>query len=249
MELVFEDASVFKRFIDGIAVLVDEAEFIIDDRGMVLKATDPSQISLVDFELPKSSFKSFNVPQPSKIGLDLNYFNQIMGRAKSSDSVHLALAEENSKLAVTFSGASKRKFLVPLLDLTSQELPTPKIDFDAELKIKADALQDSFKDAGLISTHIVLAVENNSFIIRASSSKGNLENIYSEGDKSVVSLKARDEARAMFPLEYLSSIVKAASSDTDVVVKLKTNAPVELEYYVGGGRLKYFLAPRIEDSQ
>ena len=41
MELVFEDASLFKKYVDGIAALVDEAEFLIDETGLSLKATDP----------------------------------------------------------------------------------------------------------------------------------------------------------------------------------------------------------------
>ncbi|MFH1391760.1 MAG: proliferating cell nuclear antigen (pcna) [Candidatus Diapherotrites archaeon] len=248
MELIFEDATVFKKFVDGIAVLVDEAEFQIDENGLSLKATDHSQISLVDFQLPKKAFKKLEVKEPTSIGLDLNYLNQVMARAKSTDSLELSISEDKSKLAVVFSGTSKRSFKIPLLDISTAELPLPKIDFDAEIKIKASALSDSFKDANLISTHILMLVENDSFIIRANSSKGNLENIYSNKDEAVISLKATDETRAMFPLDYLVSVTKATSADTEVTVKLKTNAPVEISYSIGEGKLVYFLAPRIESE-
>ncbi|HZX19835.1 MAG TPA: proliferating cell nuclear antigen (pcna) [archaeon] len=248
MNLVFEDASLFRKCVDGISVLVDEAEFIIDEKGLSLKATDPSQISLVDFELPKKAFKKFDVKKSSRIGLDLNYLGQVMSRAKSGDSVEFLLSDDASKLVLVFSGKSKRSFTIPLLDLTSGDLPLPKIDFDAEIKIKADALNDSFKDASLISTHIVLSVENDSFFVRANSSKGNLENIYTQKDHSVVSLKASNEVRAMFPLDYLANIIKAASSDTEILVSLKTNAPVQINYSLGDGKLQYFLAPRIESD-
>ncbi|MCR4335676.1 MAG: proliferating cell nuclear antigen (pcna) [archaeon] len=248
MELIFDNAAVFKKFVDGIAVLVDEAEFKIDENGLSLKATDPSQISLVDFQLPKKAFKKLEVKEPTSIGVDLNYLNQVMSRAKSTDSLELSISGDKSKLTVVFLGKSKRSFSIPLLDISIADLPLPKIDFDAEIKIRADALVDSFKDANLISTHILLLVENDSFIVRANSSKGNLENIYSNKDEAVISLKASDETRAMFPLDYLVSVTKAASADTEVTVKLKTNAPVEISYSVGEGKLVYFLAPRIESE-
>ncbi|MBI4210642.1 MAG: proliferating cell nuclear antigen (pcna) [Candidatus Diapherotrites archaeon] len=248
MEIVYEDASLFKKFVDGLSALVDEAEFIVDDKGLSLKATDPSQISLVDFSIPRKAFRKFDVKEPAKLGADLNYFTQIMGRAKSGDSLSLSVSGEGSKLNVVFSGAARRAFLIPLLDLSTAELPLPRIDFDAEVKVKADALQDSFKDANLISTHVVLSVENDSFVLKASSSKGNLENVYSNKDKSLVSLTAGAETRAMFPLDYLVSILKASSSDTEVTVKLKTNAPVEISYSVGEAKFVYFLAPRIESE-
>jgi len=248
MELLYEDALIFKRFVDGIAVLVDEAEFIIDDNGLSLKATDPSQISLVDFTLPKNAFKKFEVKEPTKIGVDLNYLNQVMSRAKAKDALELTVSEDKSKLTLVFSGSSKRSFLIPLLDIASAEIPLPKIDFDAEVKIRADALSDSFKDANLISTHVIFLVENDSFIVRANSSKGNLENIYNNKDDSVLSLKAKNETRAMFPLDYLISMIKATSADTEVSVKLKSSAPIEFSYVIGEGKFVYFLAPRIESD-
>ncbi|HLC92644.1 MAG TPA: proliferating cell nuclear antigen (pcna) [archaeon] len=248
MKLVFEDASLFKRYIDGLSALVDESEFVISESGLGLKATDPSQISLVDFTLPKKAFKKFEAAAATKIGVDLNYLNQITGRAKARDSLELSLSEDSSKLLVVFAGGSKRSFSIPLLDISSADLPLPRIEFDAEIKIRADALQNSFKDADLISTHINLSVENDSFVVRANSSKGNLENVYSAKDKSVVSLKAQDQVRAMFPLDYLENIVKAASSDTEITVKLKTNAPVEISYSLGEGKFTYYLAPRIESE-
>ncbi|HLC78814.1 MAG TPA: proliferating cell nuclear antigen (pcna) [archaeon] len=246
MELVFEDATLFKRYVDGISALVDEAEFLIDENGLSLKATDPSQISLIDFNLPKKAFKHFNISGPTKIGVDLNYFNQVISRAKSGDSLSISIGEDSSKLSLGFSGNSKRTFLIPLLDLTIADLPLPKIEFDSQVAIRADALSESFKDASLVSTHIVLSVENDSFVVRANSSKGNLNNVYSSKDKSVISLKANDETRAMFPLDYLTSIIKATASDTEVLVKLKSNAPVEISYKIGEGKFDFFLAPRIE---
>lgn len=248
LHLVFPDASVFKRVVDGISVLVDEAEFVVSEKGLGLKATDPSQISLVDFFIPKSSFKKFDAAHGAKIGIDLNYFAQVMSRAKSSESVELIVKEDASKLSVVFSGTSKRSFVIPLLDLHSADLPLPRIDFDAEVKIKASSLIDSFKDAALISTHILLGVENDNFTVRANSSKGNVENIYNAKDESVVSLKSSSETRAMFPLDYLSNMMKAASADTEVLMKIKTNAPVEIQYSVGEAKFTYFLAPRIESD-
>ncbi len=248
MELVFEDASVFRRFVDGIAVLVDEAEFIIDDKGLGLKATDPSQISLVDFCLPRKAFKKFEAAEAAKIGVDLNYFNQIMSRAKVGDQLELSLSADKSKLSVVFAGAARRSFSIPLLGLNLAELPLPRIDFDSEVRVKADALNDSFKDANLISTHIVLSVKAESFLISAASSKGSLENVYGKKDKSVVSIKSTSDTRAMFPLDYLVSIIKATASDTEVTMRLKNSAPVEITYNIGEGRLQYFLAPRIEND-
>jgi DNA polymerase III sliding clamp (beta) subunit (PCNA family) len=52
----------------------------------------------------------------------------------------------------------------------------------------------------------------------------------------------------MFPLDYLTDMLKAASSDTDVSMFLKNNAPVKVSYAIGPSQITYFLAPRIESD-
>ncbi len=248
MELVIEKADVLKRSIDAIAVLIDEAEFEVSEKGLTLKATDPSQISMVDFEFEKKAFKKFNVDGTVKLGLDLDYLNQIMSRAKPNDEVKLKLDDDSTKLSVSFHGASTRTFSVPLIDISSGELPNPKIDFDATVKLKANVLQDALKDASLLSTHLMLGAKADLFYVKATSSKGELVNETKKDGASLIDVHVKKDCKSMFPLDYLSDMLKAAQSDTELILKLKENAPVELNYKIGDATLRYFLAPRIETA-
>jgi len=246
--LTLDNATNFKKCIDSIAVLVDEAEFAIDKEGLELKATDPSQISMVHFQLPAKAFSEFKVTAPTKIGLDLDYLSQVMARGSAKDSLRLEVDQEKSRLNITFRGNSTRSFSVPLVDVSKADAPTPKIDFDAEIKIKGDALQDGLKDASLISAHITVGADADEFYLKANSSKGNLKDDTKKGDKSLIEMKVKNPAKSTFPLDYLSDMVKVASSDTDVTVKLKNEAPIEISYKIGEATVKYFLAPRIEQE-
>ncbi|HIH21088.1 MAG: proliferating cell nuclear antigen (pcna) [Candidatus Diapherotrites archaeon] len=244
--LVLENAAEFRKCIEAISVLIDEAEFVLEKDSLSLKATDPSQISMVDFRLPKKAFKEFELSSPSKIGLDLDYLSQIVSRAKASDVLEIELDSENSRLKLSFKGSSKRSFNIPLLDISRQELPTPKIEFEASLKIKAGELQEGLKDASLIASHITIGVQNDNFIMKANSSKGFWEHESSKKDGALVELQVKKEGTAMFPLDYLQDMLKAASSDTIVSIGLKANHPVNLAYNIGEASISYYLAPRIE---
>lgn len=246
MKLVLEKAGIFQKSIDAIAVLIDEAEFLIDENGLALKATDPSQISMVDYLLEKKCFKEFDVEDKLKIGLDLDYLKQIMSRAKADDQLTLDLDESKSRLNVRFKGASSRKFNLPLIDISSAELPNPKIEFDAEVKLLAGVLQDALKDAALISSHVSIGVLGDKFVVRADSSKGNLDSVTEKDKQNLIELNVKKEALSMFPLDYLQDMMRTAQSSTVVELKLKGNAPIEISYEIGPARIKYFLAPRIE---
>ena len=248
MKLVLEQAADFQKSISAISVLIDEAEFIVGESALLLKATDPSQISMVDFALAKDAFKQYEVDGIIKLGLDLDYLNQVISRAKGTDSLSLELSEDKSRLLVTFEGVSTRRFQVPLIDISAADLPNPKIDFDAEVKLKAAVLQDALKDASLISTHVSLGVDSDKFFVKANSSKGSVENETKNGDKGLVELKASQPASSMFPLDYLQDMLKGPSGDSDICIKLKKDAPVEVSYSIGKASLTYFLAPRIESE-
>jgi len=249
MELLIENAVSFQKSIEAISVLVDEAEFDLNEDGLLLKATDPSQIAMIDFELAKKDFKEFKVEPGTKLAVDLDFLGSVLNRAKASDSLKITLNETKSKLMVHFLGKTKRVFEIPLIDITSSKLPNPKIDFDAEIKLKAEALKDGLKDAALVSTHITLGVDAEKFFLKANSSKGTLNNEISTKEKKFnVEIKAKSEAKSMFPLDYLSDMLKAASNDTEITVKLKSNAPIQISYIIDKAKINYFLAPRIESE-
>jgi len=246
VKLVLEKAADFQKSIEAIAVLIDEAEFVVDEKGLSLKATDPSQISMVDFSLEKSAFKEFDVEGKMKIGLDLDYLRQVMSRAKADDQLTLELDESGSRLDVSFKGASSRKFNLPLIDISAAELPNPKIEFDANVKLVASVLQDALKDASLVSSHVSLGVSGDSFVVKAESSKGNLDSVTEKDRKNLIELNAKQDAMSMFPLDYLQDMLKAAQSIAHVELMLKSSAPIQVSYAIGLANIKYFLAPRIE---
>ena len=249
VELVLENAVSFKKSVDAISVLIDEAEFDVGKEGLSLKATDPSQISMVDYSLDKKAFKEYKIEGETKLGIDLDFFGSVLNRAKVGDSLRMSLNEQKSKLLLSFVGSQKRVFEVPLIDINSSKSPSPKIEFDAEIKLNADVLKDGLKDAALISTHITLGVDAEKFFMKAHSSKGkvNIEAL-AKDSKSIYEIKSKREAEAMFPLDYLADIVKTSSAEGPVTVKLKNNAPVQVSYEIDKAKISYFLAPRIESE-
>ncbi|MCX6803027.1 MAG: hypothetical protein NTY48_00475, partial [Candidatus Diapherotrites archaeon] len=185
----------------AIAVLIDEAELVVSSKGLELKATDPSQISMVDFSMPKSAFSKFEA-EDTRLGLDLDYLNQVLSRAQASDELVLSVDEKKAFLSVTFKGGAERSFQVPLIDISSSEVPSPKIDFDSEIMVSASFLQSAFKDAALISSHVVLGCDAEKFFVKAASSKGNLNEEVKQNKITLPELRVKRECRSMFPLDY-----------------------------------------------
>jgi len=242
-EAKLSDAKIFKECVDAIVTLIDEGEFSATNEGITLRAMDPSQIAMVDFELPKKAFEKYDLRGDLKIGLNLADLSRIMSRVRPGESITLKLDESASRLLLVFKGKSTRRFNLPLIDVPATVTKVPSIDFDAEVKINGGVLKESLKDASLVSSHVSLYANSEDFVIKAHSDK---EAVVEFKKEALLEHTVNKEAKAMFPLEYLNDLLKAVDSNGIVVLSLKTDAPLKVDYRIADARVTYYLAPRIE---
>ncbi len=242
-EVSIPNAKMFKSCVDAIVTLIDEGEFHFSDAGLSLRAMDPSQIAMVDFVFPRSAFEKYEV-ESTKLGLNLEDLARVMGRVRSDEQVILKL--DDSRLVLTFKGQSTRRFVIPLLDIGGSTPKEPNIEFSSHIKFNGNFLKDSLKDTSLVSSHVVLNATPDAFIIEAQGDKGEVSIRTDKGADQMLEYDVTNDARAMYPLEYMNDLLKGTDSATNVELSLRTDAPLKLSYAIDSARITYFLAPRIE---
>ena len=241
-EAIINDTKSWRSSIEAIAALIDEGTFHIDSSGLKLRAMDPSQIALVDFEIPAKAFEKFKCDKPTTLGVDFGELSKITRRSKPEDKIELSL---DTRLKMVFKGETKREFTISIIDTTANAPKEPKIEFTGEIKITPNLIKEALKDAELISNHVALKLEKG-FSIKSDGDTGSVEIDFPE-DK-LLSLNVKSPARSVISLEYLNNILKAAEIPSVVIISLKNDAPLKVEYSIGDGRVIYYLAPRIETA-
>ncbi|MBD3388617.1 MAG: proliferating cell nuclear antigen (pcna) [Candidatus Altiarchaeales archaeon] len=240
-EAVINDTKSWRNSIEAIAALIDEGTFQVDSSGIKLRAMDPSQIALVDFEIPSKAFEKFKCENPISLGVDFSELSKITKRSKPEDKIELKLAE--NRLKMVFKGETRRQFTTAIIDSTGNPPKEPKIEFTADVKIAPNMIKDALKDAELISNHVALKLEKG-FNIKSDGDTGSADIEFPE-DK-LLSISVKSPARSVYSLDYLNNILKSAEIPSVVMISLKTDAPLKVEYSIGDGRVIYYLAPRIE---
>ena len=246
-EVTIADANLFKKCIDAISTLIDEGEFIANEEGLMLRAMDPSQIAMVDFKLPKKAFEKYQV-NTAKLGVNMEDLATVMSRVRTGEKLEMKLDESKARLILTFKGHSTRRFVVPLLDLAASVPKEPQITFESVAKLNGSFLKESLKDTQLVSSHVVLEASQDAFVIRAYGDKGEVDIETKKDSKQVIEYKVDKVAKAMFPLDYLNDLLKNVDATTNVIISLRMNAPLKLDYPIGDAQITYYLAPRIEEA-
>ncbi len=246
MKITMEEAPALKDAIEAVVNLVEEGVFEIGEAGLSLKAMDPSQISMVAFNMPKSMFSEYVVGDHKRIGVDIGKLARVLARGNSGESVELEVDE--GRLSITFRGKKrKREFKIPLLDLGEGLEREPKIEYKNKVVIRADALREVLKDAKLISTHISFVLGGKTLKVEVKGDDGEIKEEFEKEGDELKEIVVEGEARATYPLSYMEDIIKGSKSDTDITLYIESDRPLKVEYNIVGADAKYYLAPRIEN--
>ncbi|MBN1159754.1 MAG: hypothetical protein JXA43_00760 [Candidatus Diapherotrites archaeon] len=232
-----DDVRDWKRSIDAISALISEGNFEFGGDGVVLRAIDPSQVAYVFFKMPKASFAEFEMPD-AKIGLDLVELAKVVARAMPEDQMLLSF--EGSDLILTLEGAITRRFKLPLLDISADEIPQPSPDFTADIEVDAKILKEAFKDAALFSSSVILRVRGDQLIIEAQGSQGNLRTVVPSSKR--IKISSSEEVVSKYSLNFLNNILKEADGADTVKISLKSESPMRVSYKIGKAEIAYYLA-------
>jgi proliferating cell nuclear antigen len=247
-KLKVADAKFLRDMITSISVLVDEATFKLDSEGMKLRAMDPSRVAMIDFEWPKTVFEEYECTEPAKMCINITELLKLLKRAGKDEVVELSLDEKTGRLHVAISGKYSRNFTMPTLEASEEEVPTPKLTFNVKIKATTDGLSQAIEDAQLVSDHVKLEADPEKLVFNAAGDLMGATITILKGSDTLLDLEATQPSKATFSLSYLTEIIKAASATSDIAtLEFSSDMPVKLDFQqVKGGKLTFYLAPRIE---
>jgi proliferating cell nuclear antigen len=243
------NAKFWKDLIGAVSAQVDEATFDLKPEGVSLRAMDPSHVTMVDMNCPKDMFEEYSCEKVSKLCISLSNMLKLIRGVSADESLGLSLDEEKNQLEMRIEGRYSRTLKIPILGATGEEAPEPRLEFDAEVKMLSSFLRQALTDAGAVSDHVRLEAIKDKFVISATGEAGSVSSEFVRGCEALLELDVRRDSTALFTLEYLNEIVKAAVAASEVVsIAFSTDKPVKLDFELPGKEayLRFYIAPRLE---
>ncbi len=242
------DAKGFRNVLRAISTIVDEATFVIGMDGIKLRAMDPSRVAMVDFEMKKTSFDEYEVEEETRICVSLKELLKLLRRAGKDDLIELSLDRESGHFLVTLRGRYTRTFNLPVLEASEEEVPEPKLTFNAKATLTTDDFHEILREASLVSDNIRIELNGESLVMTAKGDVAGAKIEIDKGSDVLISMEVKEPSKATFSLDYLEEIVSAAVNTSDIMtIEFSTDMPIRLDFRQRyDGKLTYLLAPRIE---
>ncbi len=245
---VMSKPDVLKDSVTTIGELIDEGIFKVDKNGMSLIAADRAMVAVVDFKLPPTVFDKFEVKEEKKIPVNISNLVSILKRVKSKDKLKMEL--KDNKLEIVIENSSKRKFTVPLLEISEEEIPPIEdLDFKAKVKLKTDVFKSGIDDADVVADSVVLGANEEKFSMKATGDITSTELSLQKKNKSLIDFSVTGNVVSRYPLEYLKKMIKASKLTDETVIKWSKDYPMRLDFSsVDKVSLGFILAPRVTED-
>jgi proliferating cell nuclear antigen len=236
-------ASPIRTLIDAVKDILTEVNLEIDATGIKILAMDGTHTILVHMRLYADRFDEFHCTEKSILGIDFVNFNKMVKQIKNEDSLLLFMERSNkSRLGIRIMNGEKQmvttKYL-NLMELTVNPIDIPPVQFPSVISMPSLDFQNIVKDLLQLGDKVEIKSAENELSFRLEGGEfGSQETI------CVMPKTQKEIVQGYFLLKPLSLFTKCTAMSTDIMIFLKNNYPIIVEYSVAGlGEIKLALAP------
>jgi len=248
MKFKMLDSDLLRKLFSSVQILGDEAVLKINEDGIGIRSMDSSRVAMVDTYWPKAAFEEYAKPKAGeKVRLNIAELMKLLKRASREEATELELDDKTGRVRVRITGKYNKNFTLPTLESSDDELPTPKITYNAWFKFTSTGLSTAIEDTQLVSDHVQFIAEGDKLTLDA---QGDLMTATIELTKSstdFLDVKIKEKSKAAYNLEYLKAMVTSVAALAEITtLEFSNDMPVKMNSEKNNIVLTYFLAPRIE---
>jgi len=174
-EATLEKASLFKKIIEAMKDLVNEANFDTSKQGLTLQAMDSSHVALVSMNIQESGFESFRCDKTMALGINLGSLSKILKCAGNDDKLTLCAEQNEDRLGLKFESSKKDRessFDLKLMQIEGDSLGIPETDYKAEITMSSVEFQRICRDLTILGETVTINVDKDEVSFSASGDIG-----------------------------------------------------------------------------
>jgi proliferating cell nuclear antigen len=252
-------AGLLKRILEAVKELVSDANLDCSSSGISLQAMDPSHVSLVSLLLRADGFRYYRCDRARSLGVNLTSVAKILRGADNDDTLTLSADDVGDTVVFAFESARHDKtstFELRLMDVDAEYLSIPDQLCSSSFIVSSHWFQRICRDLVNLGDTVVISVREAAVVFSASGDlvAGSVKLLQTADTDAKSNEKVIIESHLpvslTFALTYLNYFARAAVLSPVVRLQLSPGAPLIVQYDIEDlGRIRYYLAPRIDDSE
>ena len=158
MELILENAKLFKKSMEIISDIVLEGTFVFKQDYMELVALNSNNVVMVIFRLLSTNFEKYEVEEDKQISLSLEHLSQVLKSCDESGKLTLKI-DDNGKLELISEGKNKKEFALSLIEFNDDNLQKiPNLSFPVKIVSSSANFTNAISDLSFIEEGVKLKI-------------------------------------------------------------------------------------------
>jgi len=240
------DANLFKKLYESMCVLVGEITWKFTADSLTMRQMDPSRVAMIDLEIKKEEFEEYDVKTPGLVTFSAEEIKKVVFAKPFKKDTHMEVKIDGVTRRITFvikdNRTRERSF--PTLEADHEDIPTPKITFNAKVKVVSKQVAEDIDELNRLSDHLAIIGDADSLQMKVEGDCSKGETTYKRGDDTLLDIEVKEESRAVFSFIYLKDFIQPALCEV-AMLEFATDMPLKVTLPTKFGDLKYYLAPRI----
>ena len=258
MEIVVTNPTrgeIFATLFQHMKLFTENINVHFNNTGIFIQAMDNAQVSIFEIKLPSTWFDEYKVEECFIIGINTNILFKVLNTREKSHNVRLSLERKTSdKLEINLlsqdSNVLDRNYEIPLIDIDSELLIIPDMDYQAELSFTSvifSTLVDQMKMFG--ETFIIGCSEEQIQMSAESQETGKMSVNVPIDDMNSYAIDEGETLNMSFSLNHLKNICLYSKISKEIDIYLKSQYPIKIAYTLDSENAKaiFYLAPKIDD--
>ncbi|KAB8276642.1 Mysoin-binding motif of peroxisomes-domain-containing protein [Aspergillus minisclerotigenes] len=245
------------QVVDAIKDLVQDCNFDCNDSGIALQAMDNSHVALVSMLLKAEGFSPYRCDRNIALGINLVSLTKVLRAAQNEDILTLKADDSPDAVNLMFESAETDRlseYDIKLMDIDQEHLAIPETEYAATVEMPSAEFQRICRDLNALSESVVIEAtkEGVKFSCQGDIGSGSVtirQHTNVDKPEQNVSIALSEPVALTFSLKYLVNFCKATTLSSKVSLCLSQEVPLLVEYGLGSGHLRFYLAPKIGDEE
>lgn len=164
LEAQVHQASLWKRLVDCIGGMVEEANLNCNPGGLSIQAMDSSHVALLHLLLRDDCFVKYQCERNSILGLNFSSLTKVLKIVDGTDSLTIRHEEDGDFLTLASENAEKSRkceYQLKLLEIESPSIAIPEMDYPSTVTLSSTEFAKIIRDMAVFGEIVTIAITRN----------------------------------------------------------------------------------------
>lgn len=227
-----------------------------DSNKLYIQGMDKAHVCLFDITIYANWFDKYENEDAVEVAVDCNCINAIISRIQDGNILELYYdAEDPDKLNINLindenvKGDYNRYFKIPLIDLESELLEVPNVDYDAELTINCKKLIDLTSQLIIFGDALNIKCSEELLELSANGDMGEMKVNIDIDDLKEFAICEGEVINLSYSLNYVHKMCLTNKLVANVELSISGSYPMRIKYDLGNeSNVMFYLAPKVQDD-